>query len=100
MASDRIAWGKAELADEIRVLDGQRFLEVLPLTNSVVSEELTIAEPQPNVLNSASSSMTCISGLILIRSSITSPHSGAPHQADAHIRVILRKTADVARVIK
>src|SRR6266849_1280905 len=77
VASRRVARGKAELADDIRVLDGQRFLEVLPLTHSVASEELAIAEPQPNVLNSASS-MTCVSELIFICSFITSPHSGAP----------------------
>jgi hypothetical protein len=43
------------LADDIRVRDGQRFLEDLPLAHSVASEELALAEPQPNVLNSASS---------------------------------------------
>src|ERR1700736_6557321 len=76
VASGRVARGKAELADDIRVLDGQRFLEVLPLTHSVASEELAIAEPQPNVLNSPSS-ITCVSELIFICSFITSP-SGAP----------------------
>jgi len=57
-ASSRAARGKTELEHDIRVLDGQRFLELLPLTHSVVREELAIAEPQPNVLNSASSSIT------------------------------------------
>src|SRR5882762_6876268 len=55
LASSRVAQGNAELTDDIRVLDGQRFLAVLPLTHLVASEELAIAEPQPNVLNSASS---------------------------------------------
>src|SRR3989454_3726195 len=68
VASSRVARGKADLADDIRVLDGQRFLEVLPLTHSVPSEELAIAEPQPNVLNSASS-MTCVPELIFVCSS-------------------------------
>jgi len=53
--------GNAELTDDIRVLDGQRFSRSCPWTHLVASEELAIAEPQPNVLNSASS-----------------PHSGAP----------------------
>src|SRR5712692_12040132 len=75
VASNRFARRKVELADDIRVLDGQRFLEVLPLTHSVASEELASAEPQPRVLNSASS-MTCVSELIFICSFITSPHSG------------------------
>jgi hypothetical protein len=43
--------------------------------------------------------MTCVSELIFICSSSTSPHSGALNHARAHIRVILRKAADVARVI-
>src|SRR5579864_8011120 len=60
LASSRVARGKAELTEDIRVLDGQCFLEVLPLTHSIASEEPAIAEPQPNVLKSASS-----------------PHSGA-----------------------
>ena len=50
-----LRWGKAEFAADIRVLDGQRFLEVLPLTHSVASEELAIAELQPVVWNSDSS---------------------------------------------
>src|SRR5713101_5107828 len=77
VASSRVARVKADLVDDIRVRDGKRFLEVLPLTHSVGSEELAIAEPQPNVLNSASS-VTCISESIFISSFITSPHSGAP----------------------
>ena len=39
--------------------------------------ELAIAEPQPNVLNLASS-MTPVSAFTLTCSFITSPHSGAP----------------------
>src|SRR5664279_1359978 len=50
---------------------------VLPLTHSVASEEEAIAEPQPKVLNFASS-MMLVSGLTLICSFMTSPHSGAP----------------------
>src|ERR1700719_3327934 len=50
---------------------------VLPLTHSVAKEEEAIAEPQPNVLNLASS-MTLVSRLTLICSFMTSPHSGAP----------------------
>src|SRR5712664_985122 len=76
LASSRVARVKADLVDDIRVRDGKRFLEVLPLTHSVGSEELAIAEPQPNVLNSASS-MACVSELIFVCSFITS-HSGAP----------------------
>src|SRR5258705_7081462 len=47
---------------------------VLPFTHSVASEELAIAEPQPKVLNLASS-MTWVSGLIFICSFMTSPRS-------------------------
>jgi len=47
--------GKVNFAADIRVLDGQRFLEVLPLTNSVSRVELTVGEPEPNVLHSVSS---------------------------------------------
>ena len=50
---------------------------VLPFTHSVASDEEAIAEPQPKVLNLASS-ITCVSGFTLICSRITSPHSGAP----------------------
>src|SRR5579884_2661958 len=50
---------------------------VLPFTHSVASEDEAIADPQPNVLNLASS-ITCVSGLTLICKRITSPHSGAP----------------------
>ncbi len=57
--------GKAKLAADIRVLDGQRFLGVLPLTNSVGREELTVGEPQPNILHSVSS-ITCASEIMFI----------------------------------
>src|SRR5262245_14491670 len=50
---------------------------VLPFTHSVARDEEAIAEPQPNVLNLASS-MTCVSEFTLICRRITSPHSGAP----------------------
>src|ERR1700678_1205332 len=50
---------------------------VLPLTHSVAREDEAIAEPQPKVLNLASS-MTFVSRLPLICHFITSPHSGAP----------------------
>src|SRR5580692_1551802 len=46
---------------------------VLPLTHSVAKEEEAIAEPQPKVLNLASS-MTLVSRLTLICSFMTSPH--------------------------
>jgi hypothetical protein len=57
--------GKAKFAADIRVLDGQRFLEVLPLTNPVSREGLTVGEPSPNVLHSVSS--------ITYASELTSP---------------------------
>jgi hypothetical protein len=66
--------GKAKFAADIRVLDGQRFLEVLPLTNSASGEEVTVGEPQPNVLHSVSS-ITYASEIIFIWSSITSPRT-------------------------
>jgi hypothetical protein len=70
--------GKAKFAADIRVLDGQRFLEVLPLpltlTNSVSREELTVGEPYPNVLHSVSS-ITYASEIMFIWSSITSPRA-------------------------
>src|SRR5260370_28986095 len=47
---------------------------VLPLTHSVANDDDAIAEPQPNVLNLASS-LTLVSRLTLICNSITSPHS-------------------------
>ncbi len=50
---------------------------VLPFTHSVASEDDAIADPQPKVLNLASS-MTLVSGLTWICSFMTSPHSGAP----------------------
>src|SRR5712672_1247322 len=50
---------------------------VLPLTHSVASDDDAMAEPQPKVLNLASS-MTLVSRLTLICSFMTSPHSGAP----------------------
>src|SRR5258708_1867061 len=50
---------------------------LLPFTHSVASEELAMADPQPKVLNLASS-MTLGSGLIFICSLMTSPHLRAP----------------------
>src|SRR5450631_4142556 len=50
---------------------------VLPFTHSVASEDEAIADPQPKVLNFASS-MTLVCGFTLICSFMTSPHSGAP----------------------
>jgi hypothetical protein len=47
------------------------------LSHSVARLELAIADPQPNVLNFASS-MTPVAGLTLTCSFMTSPHSGAP----------------------
>jgi hypothetical protein len=63
VASNRVARGNADLADDIRVLDGKRFLELSPLIHSMASEELAIAGPQPIIWNAASS-MTCFSELI------------------------------------
>src|SRR5690349_24178006 len=51
-------------------------LTVLPLIHSVARDELAMAEPQPKVLNRASS-MTP-SSLTLICRRMTSPHAGAP----------------------
>src|SRR6266849_6394362 len=98
VTSSRVARGKAELADDIRVLDGQRFLAVLPLTHSVASEELAIAESQPNVLNSASS-MACVSELIFVCSFITSPYSGAPSRPVPPFGSSFGRLPTVARVI-
>ena len=50
---------------------------LLPFSHSVARLELAIAEPQPKVLNLASS-ITPVSRLTLICSFMTSPHSGAP----------------------
>ena len=50
---------------------------VLPRSHSVASDELAMAEPQPNVLNFASS-MIPVAGFTFTCSFITSPHSGAP----------------------
>jgi hypothetical protein len=57
-----LRWGKAEFAADIRALDGQRFLDLLPLTKSVGTEGPPVAESQPNVLHSVSS-ITCASEL-------------------------------------
>src|SRR5580658_4679884 len=62
--SSRVARGKVELADDIRVRDGQCFLELLPLTHSVLASV---------------SSMTCVSESISTNF-ITSLHSGAPRR--------------------
>ena len=67
----RVARENAELTDDIRVLDGQRFLEVLPLTHSVASEEPAIVAVQL-VVSNPDSSMTRASELIFICSFITS----------------------------
>ena len=49
---------------------------VLPLTHSVTSDEEAMAEPQPKVLNLASSMTPC--SLTRICSFMTSPQAGAP----------------------
>jgi hypothetical protein len=49
---------------------------VIPLIHSVASEDEAMAEPQPKVLNLASSMTPC--SLTLICSFITSPQAGAP----------------------
>ena len=68
---------QAQLVDDVGVLDLERFVDVLPFSHSVASDELAMALPQPKVLNLASSIMP-VSSLTLICSFITSPHSGAP----------------------
>ena len=45
---------QAELLGDVCVFDGQGFLHRLPFTHSVANELEAIAEPQPNVLNLAS----------------------------------------------
>jgi hypothetical protein len=57
-----LRWGKVEFAADIRALDGQRFLDILPLTKSVGREGPPVAESQPNVLHSVAS-ITCASEL-------------------------------------
>ena len=49
---------------------------VIPLTHSVAREDEAMADPQPNVLNFASSMIPA--SLILSCSFITSPQAGAP----------------------
>ncbi len=49
---------------------------VIPFTHSVASDDDAIAEPQPNVLNFASSMIPA--SLIFSCSFITSPQAGAP----------------------
>ena len=71
---------------------------VLPFTHSVASDDDAIAEPQPKVLNFASS-MTPVSGLTLICSFITSPHSGAPTRPVPTSCAVLVERADVARIL-
>ena len=71
---------------------------VLPFSHSVARLELAIAEPQPNVLNFASSMMP-VSGIDL---DLQLHHVAAFRRADqsrAHVRIVLRQRADVARVL-
>ena len=71
---------------------------VLPLIHSVASEELAMAEPQPKVLNLASS-MTWVSGFTRICRRITSPHSGAPTRPVPTSVEALVQLAHVARIV-
>ena len=52
---------------------------VMPLIHSVASDDEAMAEPQPKVLNLASSMTPA--WLTLICSFMTSPHAGAPTRA-------------------
>src|ERR1035437_5628782 len=62
---------------------------VLPFTHSVASEEEAMAEPQPKVLNLASS-ITRVSGFTLIWS---------PDQSRANCGAVLIHLTDVARIV-
>ena len=70
---------------------------VLPLIHSVASDDDAMAEPQPKVLNLASS-MTP-SSLTLIWSCITSPQAGAPTRPVPTLGIVLVEAAHVARVL-
>ena len=71
---------------------------VLPLTHSVASEELAIAEPQPKVLNLASS-MTLVSGIDFHLQLHDVAAFWRAHETGADVGIFLRQTAYVARVV-
>jgi hypothetical protein len=66
-----------QLVHDVGVLDGERLIDRLALEPFGGQARARIAEPQPNVLNLASS-MTPVSGFTRTCSFMTSPHSGAP----------------------
>ena len=72
---------------------------VLPLSHSVARLELAIADPQPNVLNFASS----MTPGLRVHPDLQLHHVaalGRAHQARAHRWVLLRQRAHVARVVE
>ena len=71
---------------------------VLPFTHSVASEDEAIAEPQPKVLNLASS-MTLVCGIDLDLQLHDVAALGRAHQAGAHIGDRLVHGADVAWIV-
>ena len=71
---------------------------VLPLSHSVARLELAIAEPQPNVLNFASS-MTPVVGVHLDLQLHDVAALRRADQAGADVRIVLSQRADVARVL-
>ena len=71
---------------------------VLPLSHSVARLELAIAEPQPNVLNFASS-MTPVVGVHLDLQLHDVAALRRADQPGADVRIVLRQRADVARVL-
>ena len=71
---------------------------VLPLSHSVARLELAIADPQPNVLNFASS-MTPVVGIHLDLQLHDVAALRRADQTRADVRIVLRQRADVARVL-
>ena len=71
---------------------------VLPLSHSVARLELAIAEPQPNVLNFASS-MTPVCRVHLDLQLHDVAALRRADEAGADVRILLRQRADVARVL-
>ena len=71
---------------------------VLPLTHSVASDDEAIAEPQPKVLNLASS-MTLVSRIDLDLQLHDVAALGRADQAGAHVGLVLVHRADVARIV-
>ena len=71
---------------------------VLPFTHSVASEEEAMAEPQPNVLNLASS-MTLVSRIDLDLQLHHVAAFGCADQAGAHVGAALVERTDVAGIV-